>query len=84
MEMMLLSFLLPGLQKDWHLEAVESGLMGAIVFLGMLLGNISLSWVGDIVGRKPVIIVSNFICAVFGVISGTFPSFYFNFAKSQI
>ena len=70
MEMMVLSFLLPALQKEWHLTPMEDGLLGAIVFAGMFLGNIILSWISDIFGRKPVIIAANFMCAAFGLISG--------------
>ena len=36
MEMMLLSFLLPKLKRDWNLDRPEDGLIGSVVFLGKL------------------------------------------------
>ena len=38
MEMMLLSFLLPKLKNEWNLQPPWDGSIGAIVFVGMLLG----------------------------------------------
>lgn len=73
MEMMLLSFLLPTLRKEWGLEDYEVSFVGAIVFFGMLIGGSFLSLLADCVGRKRVVIVANAGCAACGLLSGIAP-----------
>ena len=74
MEMMLLSFLLPTLEKEWDLSGTEVSFVGAIVFFGMLIGGTTLSILADKVGRRRVVIVANAGCAVCGFLSGIAPN----------
>eukprot|EP01084_Bolivina_argentea_P155228 270521_1 len=69
MEMMLLSFLLPKLKKDWDLSSPWDGAIGAIAFVGSLLGTSSGAILSDKYGRKYVCIVSTLGLATFGTIS---------------
>ena len=72
MEMMLLAFLLPELQKDWGLTGAESSLIGVSVFIGMLLGATSLASLSDKYGRKKIITIGTVSTAIFGVLSGIY------------
>lgn len=74
MEMMLLAFLLPELQKDWKISGAESSLIGVSVFIGMLLGATSLAVLSDKYGRKKIITVGTLSTAIFGVLSGLAPN----------
>ena len=74
MEMMLLSFLLPTLAKEWNLSGVVVSFVGAIVFFGMLIGGTALSMIADKFGRRKVVITANAGCAVFGFLSGIAPN----------
>eukprot|EP01083_Nonionella_stella_P069776 186212_1 len=74
MEMMLLSFLLPTLAKEWNLSGIVVSLVGAVVFVGMLIGGTILSILADKIGRRRVVITSNAGCAVFGFLSGIAPN----------
>ena len=74
MEMMLLSFLLPTLAKEWDLSSIVVSFVGAIVFFGMLIGGTFLSILADKIGRRKVVITANLGCAVFGLLSGIAPN----------
>ena len=74
MEMMLLAFLLPELQKEWKLSGPQSSLIGVSVFIGMLLGATSLATLSDKYGRKPIITIGTTSTAIFGVLSGIAPN----------
>eukprot|EP01084_Bolivina_argentea_P155231 270526_1 len=76
MEMMLLSFLLPKLKSEWSLLPPYDGIIGAIVFIGMLLGTIIWSTISDKYGRKKVVIYSSLGCAIFGTLSAFAPNLY--------
>mmetsp|Transcript_10451 Transcript_10451/g.15705 ORF Transcript_10451/g.15705 Transcript_10451/m.15705 type:complete len:491 (+) Transcript_10451:28-1500(+) len=74
MEMMLLAFLLPELQKTWHLSGAQSSLIGVSVFIGMLLGATTLAVLSDKFGRKKIVFVGTLCTAIFGVLSGIAPN----------
>eukprot|EP01083_Nonionella_stella_P003175 9057_1 len=74
MEMMLLAFLLPVLQKEWDLSGRLSSFIGVSVFIGMLLGATTLAILSDIYGRKRIIFIGNLCTAIFGVLSGLAPN----------
>ena len=69
--MMLLSFLLPELRREWSLSGAESALVGQGVFIGMLFGATTLATLSDKYGRKVVIVWGTLGTAIFGVLSGT-------------
>jgi AAHS family 4-hydroxybenzoate transporter-like MFS transporter len=51
---------LPLVAKDWNIAAGTFGPALAAMMVGVAIGSISLAWLGDRVGRKPVLIVSTF------------------------
>lgn len=69
MEMMLLSFLIPKLKAEWDLSPPWDGCMGAIVFMGQLLGTSAGAFMSDKYGRRIVTIGSTVGCAIFGTLS---------------
>ena len=70
MEVMLLSFLVPILKCVWSLAPPEDGLIESIVFVGQFIGTTLLSSLSDKIGRKKVVLFSNFGCALAGLLSG--------------
>jgi AAHS family 4-hydroxybenzoate transporter-like MFS transporter len=56
---------LPLLAKDWNIAAGAFGPALAAVMVGVAVGSISLAWLGDRLGRKPVLIVSTFGIGLF-------------------
>ncbi|KAE8699321.1 Organic cation/carnitine transporter 7 [Hibiscus syriacus] len=52
MEMMLLSFIGPVVQRLWHLSAKQQSLITSVVFIGMLIGAYSWGVVADKYGRR--------------------------------
>jgi len=69
MEVMLLTFLIPELEDDWDISSLEAGSLGAVVFAGMFLGAWALAIMSDTYGRRPVMIFSLLVVAIFGLMS---------------
>eukprot|EP00934_Nitzschia_sp_Nitz4_P004151 Nitzschia sp. Nitz4//scaffold141_size107518//9546//13339//NITZ4_004263-RA/size107518-snap-gene-0.187-mRNA-1//-1//CDS//3329536249//4141//frame0 len=67
MEVLLLSFLSVILTAEWGLESNENETLISVVFLGAMLGTMTLSPLGDIVGRRPVFSLTAAIIAIFGM-----------------
>jgi AAHS family 4-hydroxybenzoate transporter-like MFS transporter len=51
---------LPLVAKDWNIAAGAFGAALAAVMVGVAVGSTMLAWLGDRLGRKPVLIVSTF------------------------
>lgn len=66
MEIMLLSFLSRVLKDKWNLSSEDEALITASVFGGSVLGTLILGRCGDIVGRRPIFLVSASIISIFG------------------
>jgi AAHS family 4-hydroxybenzoate transporter-like MFS transporter len=56
---------LPLVAKDWNIAAGAFGGALAALMVGVAVGSISLAWLGDRLGRKPVLIVSTFGIGLF-------------------
>lgn len=69
MEVLLLSFLIPEVQKEWNLPEGYDGLLGAIVFLGFLAGNYFWGILADVHGRRSGFLALSSICGGFGILS---------------
>lgn len=74
MEMMLLSFLAPKLKEEWNLVSPTDGLIGAVVFVGLLIGSLTFAIASDKYGRRRCIIIGCIICSLFGFLSGLAPN----------
>ena len=66
----LVAYTLPYIRDDLALTAAEMGDVSMAGFLGQMIGSLVGSYIADIVGRRPVIIVSTLIAAVMTFITG--------------
>jgi MFS transporter, putative metabolite:H+ symporter len=69
MEILLLSFLSIVLKSQWNLESHHVALITSTVFLGALVGTLTLGRLGDAWGRKPVFLVTASMICFFGVVT---------------
>ncbi|GAB6181364.1 MFS transporter [Desulfotomaculum defluvii] len=67
MDVGLVSFVMPSLQKEWGLSPSELGLIGSVGMVGMALGAALSGSLADKYGRKKIIL---FTLALFGVATG--------------
>jgi putative MFS transporter len=75
MEVLLISFVIPAVGKEWNLDASQLGLLGTAIFLGMLVGALVWGRVSDLIGRRIGFISTIAIDSVFGLLSAFSPSF---------
>ncbi|AJC73863.1 MFS transporter [Pseudothermotoga hypogea DSM 11164 = NBRC 106472] len=67
---MLLSFVLPFVIKDWNLSPTQGATIASSTFMGMLLGALSVGFVADLVGRKTSNLFFFMITVTFTFLSG--------------
>ena len=75
-EIVILSFVLPIIKDEWNLEQGINGIVGASVFLGMLIGSMLWTHISDKYGRKRAITFCLIGQIVFGVVCGLLPNVY--------
>lgn len=68
-ECFVVGFVLPSAEKDMCLSNAEKGMLGLIVFLGMMFGAFIWGGVADKVGRRKCLIVALAINCIFGFLS---------------
>lgn len=68
-EVMLLSFLLPTLEKEWKLKGWQSALIASATFLGVLVGSFAWGMVADKLGRRKGYLATALFTSIFGVAS---------------
>jgi MFS family permease len=69
MEMMLISFLLPEVKREFNSSAVSESMVGTATFLGMALGAYGWGMLSDKIGRRKVYLAVSLWTAVCGVAS---------------
>ena len=69
MEILLLSFLTVILQVEWNMTDAQTNSIVSAVFLGALVGTLTLGSMGDRIGRKPVFTVTAAIICLFGLLT---------------
>ena len=69
MEVLLLSFLALVLQQEWGLTEHETAFITSSVFVGALMGTLTLGPLGDRIGRRPVMIATATLILVFGLLT---------------
>jgi hypothetical protein len=69
MEVLLLSFLAVVLQAEWGLTDGQTDAITSSVFVGAMLGTLTLGPLGDKLGRKPVFTATAAIISLFGFLT---------------
>lgn len=54
MDVAIIAFVLPVLKLQWHLDSAQLGLVAAASAFGGLFGAILAGWLGDVIGRRAV------------------------------
>ncbi|XP_010160182.1 PREDICTED: synaptic vesicle glycoprotein 2B-like [Eurypyga helias] len=68
-EVFVVGFVLPSAEKDMCLSSSNKGMLGLIVYLGMMVGAVMLGGLADKLGRKKCLIISLAINAAFAFLS---------------
>lgn len=76
-EMVVIAMTIDSVSKEFDLELSEKGLLGSIVFLGLLIGSLSASKFCDKYGRKEIIKLGAFTVALFAILTAVTPNFIF-------
>jgi MFS transporter, AAHS family, 4-hydroxybenzoate transporter len=66
----LVSFTLPEIRDDMALTEAQMGEVSTAAFIGQMIGSLIGSYIADILGRRPVIIVSTLAAAVLTFVTG--------------
>ena len=69
MEILLLSFLTVILQAEWDMTEAQTNSIVSSVFVGALVGTLTLGALGDRIGRKPVFTLTAAIICFFGLLT---------------
>ena len=75
MEVLLISYTLPAVIKEWGLTTAQAGFIGTTIFLGMLAGAWFWGTISDYIGRKAGFQATVLIDSVFGFFSALSPSY---------
>ncbi|XP_076062798.1 synaptic vesicle glycoprotein 2B-like isoform X2 [Oratosquilla oratoria] len=68
-EILCVSILLPAAECDLKMTSADKGWLNAMLFLGMMLGGYIWGSLGDIYGRRNILIVSLLVNAIAGILS---------------
>ncbi|MDR3098506.1 MAG: MFS transporter [Paraburkholderia sp.] len=69
MDAAVLAFMLPVLREQWHLSSVQTGVLGSGTFIGYFFGAALAGILGDVIGRRTVMVWSLIIYCVASLIS---------------
>lgn len=75
MEVLLVSFAMPSMAKEWSLSPARTGLLATAIFVGMLVGALVWGRLADKIGRKICFILTIAFYSLFGALSALSPSF---------
>ena len=71
MDAAVLAFLLPVLRTQWSLTSVQTGVLGSGTFIGYFLGAMLAGILGDLIGRRRVMMVALVIYCIASLASAT-------------
>lgn len=74
-EVLIISFALPALRRDWGLSSAQAGFLATAIFLGMFAGAWFWGILSDRIGRRPVLaltIVVNNVCSLLSAFAPNF------------
>lgn len=75
-EIMVISIITKVLEKEWALSNLQIEVMGAIIYLGMIVGTIVIGPMADKYGRKRMLNILSPALVVAGVVSGLMPGIW--------
>ena len=75
MEVLIISYVIPNVIREWSLTSGQAGLIGTAIFVGMLLGAWFWGTITDYVGRKIGFQLTVLIDSVFGFLSALSPGY---------
>ncbi len=75
MEVLIISFVIPALMKEWKLSTVQAGFLGTATFLGMLVGAWFWGTISDYIGRRLGFQLTILVDSLFGFLSALAPNF---------
>ncbi|MGY3690810.1 putative MFS transporter [Bradyrhizobium sp. USDA 3240] len=79
MDAAVLAFILPVLRTTWGLSNVETGVLGSSTFVGYLFGALLAGTLGDLIGRRAVMMSALAVYSVASLVSATvdsWPAFF--------
>jgi len=81
MDAALVAFILPSATEVFSLSSSQTGLLGSSVLIGYLFGALSAGILGDLIGRKQVMIWALGIYAIASLVAALSPSWEFLFVS---
>lgn len=75
MEVLLVSFAMPSMAKEWSLSPAQTGLLATAIFIGMLVGAVVWGRLADRIGRRICFVLTIAVYSLFGALSALSPSF---------
>ncbi len=75
MEVVIISYVIPSVIRQWSLTSGQAGLIGTAIFIGMLVGAWFWGTITDYVGRKIGFQLTVLIDSVFGFLSALSPGY---------
>jgi len=79
MDAALIAFILPPVIKLWSLTNAQTGVVGSSLMVGYLVGAFLAGTLGDIIGRRTVMMYALFIYTTFTLIAALSPNWQFLF-----
>nr|WP_274380067.1 MFS transporter [Paraburkholderia atlantica] len=71
MDAAVLAFMLPVLRNQWHLSSVQTGVLGSGTFIGYFFGAALAGILGDVIGRRKVMVWALIIYCLASLVSAT-------------
>ncbi|MFL9900358.1 MFS transporter [Paraburkholderia fungorum] len=71
MDAAVIAFILPVLRIQWNLTSVQTGLLGSSTYVGYMLGALAAGLLGDMIGRRRVMMYALLIYAVASFVSAS-------------
>ena len=75
MEVIIISYVIPTVLRQWSLTSAQAGFIGTAIFIGMLLGAWFWGTITDYVGRKIGFQLTVLVDSVFGLLSAFSPGY---------
>jgi MFS family permease len=75
-EMTVITVLTPVLEDEWDLSVIQMGLLGGVIFLGMIAGNGIAAYYGDSVGRLKMLQDSTLLMFIAAFLSAFMPEYW--------